>query len=83
VSKKIDMNAVPVVEDTERKLILVQGQRFEVPIDTDNEAVRAALVAQFPDIATAAIKEDFLTEDGVKYKTVSFIKEAGTKGATA
>jgi hypothetical protein len=62
------------------KIVIVSGQEFSVPAATDNEALRAHLAADFPDIASAKIKEGTRAVDGVSYPTVEFIKQAGTKG---
>ena len=62
------------------KIIIVSGQEFSVPVETDNEAVRQHLTPQFPDLANAKIEPGMRDVDGVKVQTVEFVKKAGTKG---
>jgi hypothetical protein len=62
------------------KIIIVDGQRFQVPIETDNEAIRAQLAATYPMVSTATIQAGKETIDGVEYPTVEFVKKVGTKG---
>ncbi len=62
------------------KIIIVSGQEFRVPADTDNEAIRNQLRANFPDVGNATIQTGTKSIDGVEYQTVEFVKKAGTKG---
>lgn len=63
------------------KIVIVAGQEFSVPADTDNEAIRESLKGGgFPDVAAATIQTGKKTIDGVEYTTVEFVKKAGTKG---
>lgn len=62
------------------KIVIVAGQQFSVPGDTDNETVRQQLLGMgFADVANAEIKKS-KTAEGVE--TVEFVKKAGTKGLT-
>jgi hypothetical protein len=65
------------------KIVIVSGQEFSVPADTDVEAIRSALKGDFPDIATATIQKGTREIAGVTYETVEFVKRAGTKGLGA
>jgi hypothetical protein len=65
------------------KIVIVAGQEFSVPADTDNEAIRQQLVANFPDVASAKIKEGTKQIGDVTYPTIEFVKQAGTKGMDA
>ena len=63
------------------KIVIVSGQEFSVPADTDNEAIREHLKANgFPDVAAAQVQTGKRTVDGVEVQTIEFIKKAGTKG---
>jgi hypothetical protein len=63
------------------KIVIVAGQEFSVPADTDNEAIRQQLLAQgFADVASATIQTGKKTVGGAEYPTVEFVKKAGTKG---
>lgn len=62
------------------KIIKVDGQPFQVPVETDNEAVRAQLAGSYPMVSTATIQLGKETIDGVEYQTVEFVKKVGTKG---
>ncbi len=62
------------------KIIIVAGERFQVPAGTDNEAIRQQLAITFPDVANATITRGTATIDGVDYETVEFVKQAGRKG---
>lgn len=63
------------------KIIIVSGQEFRVPADTDNEAIRTQLKANFPDVGNATIQTGKREIDGITYETIEFVKKAGTKGA--
>lgn len=59
------------------KIVIVAGQEFSVPAETDNEQIRTQLLAMgFADVASATIQRG--TRDGVD--TIEFVKKAGTKG---
>jgi len=64
------------------KIVIVAGQEFGIPVETDNEAIRAQLLAMgFADVAKPAeIKVGTREVDGQTVQTVEFIKKAGTKG---
>lgn len=63
------------------KIVIVSGQEFSVPLDTDNEAIRTQLSGMgFADVASATIQKGKKTVDGVEYETIEFVKKAGTKG---
>ena len=63
------------------KIVIVSGQEFSVPIETDNEAIREHLKGSgFPDVAAATIQSGTKTVEGVTYQTIEFVKKAGTKG---
>lgn len=63
------------------KIVIVAGQEFSVPAETDNEAVRQQLAGMgFADVAAATIQKGKKAIDGVEYETVEFVKKAGTKG---
>ena len=63
------------------KIVIVAGQEFSVPAETDNEAIRTQLTGMgFADVASATIQTGKKTVDGTEYPTVEFIKKAGTKG---
>ena len=63
------------------KIVIVAGQEFSVPADTDNEAIREHLKSNgFPDVAAATIQAGTKTVDGTEYQTIEFVKKAGTKG---
>lgn len=59
------------------KIVIVAGQEFSVPAETDNEAIRQQLLSMgFADVASATIQQG--TRDGTA--TIEFVKKAGTKG---
>lgn len=59
------------------KIVIVAGQEFAVPAETDNEAIRAQLLTMgFADVASATIQKG--NRDGTE--TIEFVKKAGTKG---
>lgn len=63
------------------KIVIVSGQEFSVPADTDNEAIRTQLTGMgFADVASATIQKGKKTVEGVEYETIEFVKKAGTKG---
>lgn len=63
---------------TATKIVIVAGQEFSVPAETDNEQIRQQLVSMgFTDAAGATIQKG--TREGVE--TIEFVKKAGTKGA--
>lgn len=63
------------------KIVIVAGQEFSVPAETDNEAIRAHLkTSGFPDVAAATIQAGTRTVDGQEVTTIEFVKRAGTKG---
>lgn len=63
------------------KIIIVAGQEFSVPADTNNEDVRKQLSSMgFADVASATIQTGSRVLDGQEIPTVEFIKKAGTKG---
>lgn len=66
---------------TTSKIVIVSGQEFSVPAETDNEAIREHLKANgFPDVAAATIQTGTRTVEGVETQTIEFVKRAGTKG---
>lgn len=66
---------------TGTKIVIVAGQEFSVPSDTDNEAIREQLKVQgFADVASATIQKGKKTVGEVEYETIEFVKKAGTKG---
>jgi len=65
---------------TTEKIVIVSGQEFRVPADTDNEAIRNQLKSNFPDVANATVQKGKREIDGVEYDTIEFVKKAGTKG---
>jgi hypothetical protein len=65
------------------KIVIVAGQEFSVPAETDNDQIRQHLAANgYPDVANADIKLGKRTIDGVEHQTVEFAKKAGTKGSS-
>jgi hypothetical protein len=62
------------------KIIIVEGQRFSVPAETDIETVRQHLLPNFPGIAQASLQKGKETIDGAEVETIEFVKKAGTKG---
>lgn len=63
------------------KIVIVAGQEFSVPAETDNEAIRTQLVSMgFTDVASATVQSGSRLVDGVQVPTLEFIKKAGTKG---
>lgn len=63
------------------KIVIVSGQEFSVPLETDNEAIRTQLTGMgFADVASATIQKGKKTVEGVEYETIEFVKKAGTKG---
>lgn len=63
------------------KIVIVSGQEFSVPRETDNEAIRAQLASQgFADVASATIQKGKRTIEGQEVETIEFVKKAGTKG---
>ena len=66
---------------TGTKIVIVSGQDFSVPVETDNEAIRQQLVSMgFADVASASIKKGTREVNGETVETVEFEKRAGTKG---
>lgn len=63
------------------KIVIVSGQEFSVPADTDNEAIRKQLAGMgFADVASATIQTGKRTVEGQEVQTIEFVKKAGTKG---
>lgn len=63
------------------KIVIVSGQEFIVPADTDNEAIRTQLSGMgFADVASATIQKGKRTVEGQELDTIEFVKKAGTKG---
>lgn len=63
------------------KIVIVSGQEFSVPIETDNEAIREHLKGSgFPDVAAATIQAGKKMIGEVEHVTIEFVKKAGTKG---
>lgn len=63
------------------KIVIVSGQEFSVPAETDNEAIRTQLSGMgFADVASATITKGTRDVDGQKVETIEFVKKAGTKG---
>lgn len=66
---------------TPTKIVIVAGQEFSVPADTDNEAIRKQLASMgFADVAAATIQTGSREVAGAQVTTVEFVKKAGTKG---
>ena len=63
-----------------KKIIIIEGQRFEVDATADNEAIRQQLATQYPMAVTATIETRTETIDGVERQVVEFVKKVGTKG---
>jgi hypothetical protein len=63
------------------KIVIVDGNRFPVAIETDNEAIRAHLANTYPMVSTATIQKGKETIEGVEYQTIEFVKKVGTKGS--
>jgi hypothetical protein len=60
------------------KIVIVAGQEFAVPVETDNEAIREQLKHMgFADVANATVQTG-KKDDGTP--TIEFVKKAGTKG---
>jgi hypothetical protein len=63
------------------KIVIVSGQEYAVPADTDNEQIRTQLTGMgFADVASAAIQKGKRTVEGQEVETIEFVKKAGTKG---
>lgn len=63
------------------KIVIVSGQEFSVPLETDNEAIRKQLAGMgFADVASATIQTGKRQVDGQDVQTIEFVKKAGTKG---
>jgi len=63
------------------KIVIVSGQEFSVPADTDNEQIRQQLASQgFADVAAATITKGTRDIGGQEVETIEFAKKAGTKG---
>lgn len=63
------------------KIVIVAGQEFSVPSETDNEAIRQQLASMgFADVASATVQRGKRTVAGEELETVEFVKKAGTKG---
>lgn len=63
------------------KIVIVSGQEYSVPIETDNEAIRQQLAGMgFADVAAATIQTGKRTVDGQEIQTIEFVKKAGAKG---
>ena len=65
------------------KIALIEGERFSVPYDTPLERIRENLAAIYPGIRTATASTGTLTLGDVRYESIEFTKQAGTKGADA
>lgn len=63
------------------KIALIEGEQFSVPYDMPVAEIRENLHATYPGIRTATVAKGTLTIQGVRYETVEFAKQAGTKGA--
>lgn len=64
----------------DKKIVIVSGKEFLIDTAVDNEAIRQHLANNFPDVAGATVVEGTRVVEGVSYKTVEFVKKAGTKG---
>lgn len=63
------------------KIVIVSGQEFSVPAETDNEAIRTQLAGMgFADVASATIQTGKRQVEGQEVQTIEFVKKAGTKG---
>lgn len=63
------------------KIVIVSGQEFSVPSETDNEAIRTQLAGMgFADVAAATITKGTREIGGLTIETIEFVKKAGTKG---
>jgi hypothetical protein len=63
------------------KIVIVAGQEFSVPAETDNEAIRSQLTTMgFADVASATVQKGKRKVDDEEFETVEFVKKAGTKG---
>lgn len=61
------------------KIVIVSGQEFSVPLETDNEAIRKQLAGMgFADVASATIQTGKRQVDGQDVQTIEFVKKAGT-----
>lgn len=63
------------------KIVIVAGQEFSVPAETDNEAIRQQLTSMgFADVASATVQKGTRALGEERVETVEFVKKAGTKG---
>jgi hypothetical protein len=63
------------------KIVIVAGQEFSVPSETDNEAIRSQLAGMgFADVASATIQKGKRKIGEEQCETIEFVKKAGTKG---
>jgi hypothetical protein len=63
------------------KIVIVAGQEFSVPAETDNEAIRSQLAGMgFADVASATIQKGKRKVGDEELETIEFVKKAGTKG---
>lgn len=67
-------------KNTVSKIVIVAGDKFAVPLSTDNEQLRASLVPNFPDVRAAKIVLGETEYEGQIYASVEFVKQAGQKG---
>jgi hypothetical protein len=65
------------------KIAIIEGERFSVPADMPVEQIRENLRSVYPGIGTARPTTGTTTIEGVRYETVEFVKQAGTKGLLA
>jgi hypothetical protein len=65
------------------KIVIVAGQEFSVPAETDNEAIRSQLTTMgFADVASATVQKGRRKVGDEEVETVEFVKKAGTKGVS-
>lgn len=80
MTRRVYEKGIPMTTGT-TKIVIVSGQEFSVPADTDNEAIRTQLSGMgFADVAAATIQKGKRTVDGQDVETIEFVKKAGTKG---
>jgi hypothetical protein len=62
------------------KIATIEGEHFSVPYDMPVDQIRENLAGTYPGIRTANVAKGTIAIGGVRYETVEFSKQAGTKG---
>jgi hypothetical protein len=65
------------------KIAIIEGERFSVPYDMPVDQIRENLAGTYPGVRTARVDQRTIDIQGVRYETIEFSKQGGTKGLVA